>query len=149
MVISFRLLLTAATTSTSTRNSKLHEEACWLGVLCAVESLCLKRLPGTIYDGVYHTPLGRFRSSIAPQLLGASANTERYVFGKLSAMCFQRRPFWHRHCSKCGCVERGKSARGVAICTIVCRTSGGLLYGLLYQLKGFRIAPSFWGGQTT
>ena len=28
---------------------------------------------------------------------GASANTERYVVGKLSARWFQRRPFWHRH----------------------------------------------------
>ena len=48
-------------------------------------------------------------------------NTERYVFGKLSARCFKRRPFWHRHCSNCGDVERGKSAqRGVITpsCTV-------------------------------
>ena len=40
------------------------------------------------------------------------ANTERYVFGKLSARCFQPRACWHRHHSNCGDIEHGKSAPG-------------------------------------
>ena len=44
-------------------------------------------------------------------------NTERYVFGKLSARCFQPRPFRNRHHFNCGDIERGKSAQGCATYT--------------------------------
>lgn len=46
-----------------------------------------------IYDGIYHPHLGR--SSRLDNQEGAK--TERYVFGKLSATCFQRRHFLRRH----------------------------------------------------
>ena len=39
-------------------------------------------------------------------------NTARYVFGKLSARCFEeRRPFWHRRYSSCRDTENGRSTR--------------------------------------
>ena len=43
------------------------------------------------------------------------ANTEPYVFGTLSAKCFLRRPFWHRHYSNRGDINHGKSALGCVI----------------------------------
>ena len=51
-----------------------------------------------IHDGVYHTPLGRL-STLDCSKTKRGANTERYVFGKLSARWFQHRFFWHRHSS--------------------------------------------------
>ena len=47
------------------------------------------------------------------------ANTERYVFGKLSARCFRHRPFRHRHYSNCGDIGHGKSGHGGVIYTVV------------------------------
>ena len=63
------------------------------------------------YHGVDHAPLGRYA-----ELDCSIADTERYVFGKVSAACLQRRSFWHRHYSKCcGDTEQGKSVQGVVI----------------------------------
>ena len=53
------------------------------------------------------------------------ANTERYVFGKLSATFCQRRSFWHRHYYSnycCGDIYHGKSAQGCVKCTVVYST---------------------------
>ena len=63
---------------------------------------------------VYITPLwGGLLRSIARQPRGCQ-HRMIHVFGKLSARCFQRRPFWHRwHCSNFEDVEHGKSAGGV------------------------------------
>ena len=71
---------------------------------------------------------GGFPNSIARQPRGCQyrTNTERYVFGKLSATCFQRRPFWHRQYSSCGDIELGKLAQGGVIYTAV-------VYGKLYK----------------
>ena len=58
-------------------------------------------------------PLGRPSKLDCDNQEGVSANTERYVFGKLSARCFQRCPIWHWHCSRCcGDIEHGKSFEG-------------------------------------
>ena len=72
------------------------------------------------------TPKGRCISHPTGAVLQArlldnqeDANTERYVFGKLSARCFQRRLFWHRHYSNCGGIEHGKSAQGCVIYTYI------------------------------
>ena len=42
-----------------------------------------------------------------------------YVFGKLSARCFQRRPRWHRHYSNRRDNDHGKSAQGCVTYTVV------------------------------
>ena len=47
------------------------------------------------------------------------ADTERYVFGKLSACYVQIRPFWHRHSSNYGDIGHGKSAQGGVLYTVV------------------------------
>ena len=72
----------------------------------------------TVYAGVYHTPLGRF-SKVDSSTTNMLPNTERHVSGKLSARCFQRRPFWHRHYSNCGDFDHGKSAQEGVIYTVV------------------------------
>ena len=59
------------------------------------------------------------------------AETERYVFGKPSARCFQRRPFWRRHHSSCGDVENGESAQGGVVYTVV--------HGILVRAYGRRV----------
>ena len=75
-----------------------------------------------IYN-IYHTPWSGFQARLLYNQEGAnsanSANTERYVFGKLSARFFQRCPFWHRPYSNCGDFEHGKSAKGGVIYTVV------------------------------
>ena len=63
-----------------------------------------------------HTPRAVLQARLLEKQEGA--NTKRYVFGKLSARCFQRRSFWHRHYSNCGDIEHGKSAQGGAIYTV-------------------------------
>ena len=99
----------------------------WGGVYHTPLGRCISHRPGAVYitppwGGVYHTPLGgRCVSHPAGAVFQArllcnqeGANTERYVFGKLSARCFRRRPLWHRHNSSCGDTEHGKSTqRGV------------------------------------
>ena len=47
------------------------------------------------------------------------ANTERHVFGKLSARCFKPPLFWHRYYSNCEDIEHGKSAQGCVIYAVV------------------------------
>ena len=71
-------------------------------------------VPGTVYDGVYHTPLGRF-STLDCSTTKRLPIPNDYVFGKLSARCFKREPCWHRYNSNCGDVEHGKSAEGCVI----------------------------------
>ena len=71
---------------------------------------------------VYHTPLEAvFQARLLDNQEGA--NTERYVVGKLSARCFQRRASWYRHYSNCGDVDHGHSAQEGVINTV--------LYGML------------------
>ena len=74
--------------------------------------------------GVYHTPhtpVGCISHSPGAFFQGRlldnqeGANTERYVFGKLSARYFQPRPFGHRHYSKRGDIKHGKSGQGRVI----------------------------------
>ena len=43
------------------------------------------------------------------------ANTDRSVFGKLSARRFQRRTFGHQQCPNCGDIDNGKYVQGGAI----------------------------------
>ena len=78
---------------------------------------------------VYHTPLGRF-SKLDCSTTKRVPNTERYVFGKLSARCFQRRVCWHRHYSSCGGFDHGKSAPLVqrSVTYIVVYTVGHYYY---------------------
>ena len=75
---------------------------------------------------VDHTTMGGFpKTRLLDNQEGAdSADTERYVFGKLSDRCFQRRPFWHRHYSNysnysnyyhCGDIDHGESTQGGVI----------------------------------
>ena len=74
------------------------------------------------YTSVYithDTPGAVFQARLLDNREGASANTERYVFGKLSARCFPRRAFWHRHYSICGDTDHGKSTQGGVI--YICR----------------------------
>ena len=58
-----------------------------------------------------------FPSSVLDNQDGA--NTERFVVGKVSARCLQRRPFWHRQHLNCGDTEHGKSAQAGAISTVI------------------------------
>ena len=58
-------------------------------------------------------------------------NTERYVFGKLSARCFKRRPFGHRHYSNysnykycCGDIDHGRSVQAGGVIYIRCMLAG-------------------------
>ena len=55
----------------------------------------------TVYGGVYHTS-GEVRCSEldCSTTKKEGTNTERRVFGKLLARCFQSRTFWHRHYSQ-------------------------------------------------
>ena len=68
----------------------------------------------TGYDGVYnHThPPGAFFRDRLLDISQEGTNTERHVFGKLSARCFQRIRFGggHRHDSICRDMEHGKPA---------------------------------------
>ena len=82
----------------------------------------MKRLPyRTVYITMSHPPGAVFQGGLLDNQEGAnsanSANNEPYVFGKLSARCFQRRPFWRRHCSNCGRIE--KSSQGCVIYTVL------------------------------
>ena len=69
-----------------------------------------------VYTSVYHNitpPWSGVPSSIARQPSGCHHGTIPHVFGTLSARCFQRRPFWHRHyCSNGGDFEHGSRPRG-------------------------------------
>ena len=73
-----------------------------------------------VYQGtVYITPPGAvFQARLLDDQKGA--NTERCVFGKLSAGCFHPRPFGQRHYSTCGHLDHGKIAQG-GVYTVVCR----------------------------
>ena len=66
---------------------------------------------------MYHTPpRAVFQGGLLDNQEGAnSANTEPYVFGKLSARRFQCRPFRHRHYSNCGDIHHGTSGQGGVI----------------------------------
>ena len=79
------------------------------------------RLPApcssTPYTTVYITPTAVFRARLFENQEGA--DTERYVFGKLLARRFQRRPFRHRHCFSCEDIGHGESAQGCVIYTVV------------------------------
>ena len=66
----------------------------------------------------YYTPLGAVFQGRLPDKQ-ERANTKRTVFGKLSATCFHRRPFWHRHYSSCGDTEHGRSAQWGVIYAVV------------------------------
>ena len=78
----------------------------------------------TVYHGVLQ-PLGViFRARLLDNQEGAK--TERYVFGKLSARCFQRRPLWYLHYSNFGDIDHGKSAQEG--CDVQCRTGTVLRY---------------------
>ena len=76
--------------------------------------VCLSLRYTTVCYCVYHiiTPPGAvFQARLLVNQEGA--NAERYVFGKLSARRFQRRPFWPRHYANCcGDIDHGKSAQG-------------------------------------
>ena len=81
----------------------------------------------TYIPGIYSTdcmshvtpPSGNFPSSIDRQPRGCQYRTI-CVFGKLSATCFQRRPWWHRHYSDyCGGIDHGKSDERGVIRTVV------------------------------
>ena len=61
---------------------------------------------------ISHTPRAVFPAGLLDNQEGA--NTERYVFRKLSACCFQRRNSWRRHYPNCGDIDLGKSAQGCA-----------------------------------
>ena len=65
---------------------------------------------------MYHTPpRAVFQGGLLDNQEGAnSANTERYVFGKLSARRFQRRACWHRPYSSCGHIDHGNPPRRVS-----------------------------------
>ena len=71
-----------------------------------------------------HTPEAVFQARLLDNQGGA--NTDRYVFGKLSARCFQRRTFWDLHYSNCcGDTDHGKSAQVGVIYTVVYVRSTG------------------------
>ena len=59
------------------------------------------QLPYNVYygvPGILHTPGAVFQGRIIDNQDGASSvNSKLYVFGKLSARCFQHRSLWHRH----------------------------------------------------
>ena len=67
-------------------------------------------------------PWGGFQARLFDKQEGV--NTERYVFGKLSMRCSQRRPIWHRHYSNCGDIDNGISARR------------GVIYSTRYTVYG-------------
>ena len=81
-----------------------------------------KRLPGTkqantpehtlpYTTGVLSQPPGAvFQARLLDNEDGA--HTERHVFGKLSASCFQCPPFWRRHYSNRGDINHGKIGPG-------------------------------------
>ena len=72
--------------------------------------------------GVYHTPLGKF-SKLDCSTTKRGANAERYMFGKLSARCFQRRSSWHRHYSSCGDIATMENRPGEVWHTVLCKSS--------------------------
>ena len=80
-------------------------------------------LGGSTVYRVYHTPRAGFQARL---LMQEGANTERYVFGKLSPRCSQRRPLWHRQYSDCGDIDHGQSAQGGVIYTVVYGRCGTL-----------------------
>ena len=89
-----------------------------------------------IYDGVYNTPGAVFHARLLDSQEGA--NTERYVFGKLSARRFQRRTVWCRHRSNCGNVEDRKSTQGGVVCYTPSYTVGRFLFFfLVYSGEGW------------
>ena len=63
----------------------------------------------TVYDGVYHTPLGRF-SKVDCSTRGYQHRMTglRKALGDNS----KRQLFWHRHYSNCGDIKHRKSAHG-------------------------------------
>ena len=72
-----------------------------------------------------------FPSSIDCSTTEKDADTERYVFGKLSARCFKRRPFGHRHYSNysnykycCGDIDHGRSVQAGGVIYIRCMLAG-------------------------
>ena len=72
----------------------------------------------TVYDGVHHTPLGRFSK------LDYSATSRVSIPNDTSSECSRRGVsnadlFWHRHCSNRGDMEHGKSAQGCVIYIVV------------------------------
>ena len=52
---------------------------------------------------ISHSPGGVFQARLLDNQEGV--NIKRCVFGKLSARCFQRRPFRRRHYSNCGDID--------------------------------------------
>ena len=97
-----------------------------------------KQVTSIVYDGVYHTPPGRFSIFIcffATKRVPIPNDT--YVFGELSAVCFQRRPFRHRHYSNhsSGDIDHEKSPPGVCdICTPSYTVCVQAYKGLLTQI---------------
>ena len=82
------------------------------GILHLTEAPTRSKLP-RILCTVYNTPRGRF-SKVDCSANQEGTNIERYVSGKLSARCFQRRPSWRRHYSNhCGDINHRKRPRGV------------------------------------
>ena len=95
------------------------------GIVCPT-SLLLRYIQQSFWDSRAHSR-GRCISHpsgtvFQGRLLGnqEGADTERSVFGKLSATCFQHPTFLaHRHYSNGGDIEHGKSAQGgVIVCNI-------------------------------
>ena len=87
-----------------------HHLACFLsrkGVQHSQSSSMFQAVVVTVYDRVllcvshYHTPLVRFSKLDCSTTKRVPIPNDAYVFGKLSARCFQRRAFWHQHHSDC------------------------------------------------
>ena len=81
------------------------------GVQQVREALNAEQLPctrGGVAVYITHLPEAVFQARLLDNQEGA--NTERCVFGKLSAICFQRRPFWDRHHSNYEEIEHGITA---------------------------------------
>ena len=111
--------------SNITSSSLLHRK--YLLLLCCLLKVSQYRLAlidtASVYivkgisQHIHNNPPGAvFQARLLDTQEGA--NTERYVFGKLSAIGFQHRPFRHRYYSKYGDIDHGKSTQGcVAYCT--------------------------------
>ena len=72
---------------------------------------------GTVYDGVYHTPMGLFF-----KLECSTAKRCLYRLIRFRTDLVEISPtaiFWHRHCSNCRDVEHGKSAEGRVTYSVV------------------------------
>ena len=87
------------------------------GCYITVQGDLIEAIPYTTTVCITHPPGAVFQGRLLENQEGA--NTERYVFGKLSARCFQRRPCWHRHYSSCGDIDHGKSAQGCVMHTVL------------------------------